>query len=99
MGSGSEDFRLQVFFKSGHDAQRADQRGDTERDAGDGDDRVERDRPVAALGAQVPQADEYFVGFRHHFSGRSCGNRITSRIDAWFVKSITSRSMPMPSPA
>ena len=32
-------------------------------------------------------------------SGFSCGNRITSRIDGESVSSITSRSMPMPSPA
>jgi len=29
----------------------------------------------------------------------SCGKRITSRIDGLSVKSITRRSMPMPSPA
>jgi len=32
-------------------------------------------------------------------SGRMCGKRITSRIDGLFVKSITSRSTPMPQPA
>lgn len=34
-----------------------------------------------------------------HFSGRNCGKRTTSRIEAWFVNSMTRRSMPMPSPA
>src|SRR6185312_12768867 len=33
------------------------------------------------------------------YSGLSCGNRTTSRIDAASVSSITRRSMPMPSPA
>ena len=32
-------------------------------------------------------------------SGRSRGNRMTSRIDGWLAKSMTSRSMPIPSPA
>ena len=32
-------------------------------------------------------------------SGRMCGNSSTSRIDGEFVSSITSRSMPTPSPA
>ena len=34
----------------------------------------------------------------HAFSGRSRGNRITSRIDFLSVSSITSRSMPTPRP-
>ncbi len=33
------------------------------------------------------------------YSGRICGNRITSRMLALSVSSITRRSMPMPSPA
>src|SRR6185436_13838468 len=33
------------------------------------------------------------------YSGRICGNRITSRIEALSVNSITRRSIPMPSPA
>ena len=32
-------------------------------------------------------------------SGRNSGNRITSRMEAWSVSSMTSLSMPMPSPA
>ena len=32
-------------------------------------------------------------------SGRSNGNRITSRIDCEFVRTMVSRSMPIPSPA
>ena len=31
--------------------------------------------------------------------GRSCGNKITSRIDAESVSNMTSRSIPIPSPA
>ena len=34
----------------------------------------------------------------HGASGRSMGKRITSRIEAEFVRSMTRRSMPMPSP-
>src|SRR5207249_2142416 len=37
--------------------------------------------------------------FTDYFSGRSCGKRITSRMDVWLVSSMTSRSMPIPSPA
>ena len=33
------------------------------------------------------------------YSGRICGNRITSLIDGLSVSSITRRSMPMPAPA
>ena len=33
-----------------------------------------------------------------HFSGLSCGNKITSRMEVELVKSITSRSIPIPSP-
>ena len=33
------------------------------------------------------------------YSGRMCGNNKTSRIEGESVKSITKRSMPMPSPA
>ena len=36
---------------------------------------------------------------RDFLSGRMCGNTMTSRIECLFVKSITSRSMPMPIPA
>ena len=32
-------------------------------------------------------------------SGRRWGKRITSRIDGWLAKSMTSRSIPIPSPA
>ena len=32
------------------------------------------------------------------FSGRSRGNKITSRMECEFVRSIVRRSMPMPSP-
>src|SRR5581483_378812 len=86
--------------EAGHDPERADQRRHAERDAGDRDERVQRDRPLPAPGPQVAEPDEDFVRHRaHDFSGRSWGNRITSRIDAWFVKSMTRRSMPMPSPA
>ena len=35
---------------------------------------------------------------RFHSSRRICGNRITSRIAGLSVRSITSRSMPMPQP-
>jgi len=35
----------------------------------------------------------------HRRSGRSCGNRMTSRIEGELVSSITRRSMPTPSPA
>src|SRR6185295_12168237 len=36
---------------------------------------------------------------RNQASGRMCGNRMTSRIDALSVSSMTSRSSPKPPPA
>src|SRR5207253_10782765 len=60
-------------------------------------------------GAQIAQAEEQLEGEPAPHgtplspggaaSGRRCGNRMTSRIDGALVKSITRRSMPIPSPA
>ena len=46
--------------------------------------------------ARVPRSSLLVTYFA---SGRSCGKRITSRIDWELVSSITKRSMPIPSPA
>ena len=62
-------------------------RASARRDASPRGRRRPEGRPTEELGlGQTP-------------SGLSCGNRITSRIDGLSVSSITSRSMPMPSPA
>ena len=66
---------------------------------------------AAAIAARIPAVGRVTVslrksvamgllaGSRRQLSRFSCGNRITSRIDGESVSSITSRSMPMPSPA
>jgi hypothetical protein len=46
----------------------------------------------------VPGERKFGGDDRGHYSRRICGNRITSRIEAELVSSITSRSMPMPQP-
>ena len=46
---------------------------------------------VAAINLGAPQEFELLL--------RNCGKRMTSRIEGESVKSITSLSMPMPSPA
>src|SRR5262249_11438202 len=64
-------------------------------------------RPRGALGAQVARGDVQLEARCHGYltssaaaaSGRKSGNGMTSRIEAWLHSSMTSRSMPMPSPA
>ena len=80
--------------------ERHDERRHAEREAEDRDLRDERDVGTAAGRGQVAQRHERLeahqsVGWR----GRSSGNRITSRIECRFVRSIASRSIPTPSPA
>ena len=45
------------------------------------------------------QASRWEGGARHSLRGRISGNRMTSRMEGLLVSSITSRSMPTPSPA
>src|SRR5690606_4818586 len=48
---------------------------------------------------RFPCTNDNAYKLRRQTSGRICGNRITSRIEGESVKSITRRSIPMPSPA
>ena len=66
----AENLALNVFSETGHDADRTDQRGHTERDPGNGDEGVQRDRPIPALGAQISQSDKDFVGEGHSIISR-----------------------------
>ena len=74
------------------------------------DERDDRDERLLPLGEQVAQRDVQLEGQIHELSLLSglpslalalliSGNRMTSRIDGLLVSSITSRSMPTPSPA
>jgi len=55
-----------------------------------------RDRPF--LGAIMNRAGGLNDLYSSDFSGRSKGNRMTSRMERESVSSMVSRSMPMPSP-
>ena len=70
-------------------------------------ERDDRDERLLALGEQIAQRDVELEGQIHASLGQLGsrhsrflinGNRITSRIDGLLVSSITSRSMPTPSP-
>ena len=79
----AENLALNVFSETGHDADRTDQRRDPQRNPCNRYEGVQRDRPVAALGAQVAESDEDFIGEGHYdFSGLSCGKSTTSRMEA-----------------
>ena len=54
------------------------------------------DADIAVNGANDYRGSGYYD---YLDSGRSCGKRITSRIEAESVSSMTRRSMPIPSPA
>ena len=56
-------------------------------------------RPGDRVGLPVLDVPDGEHRGRQSCSGRSVGNRMTSRIDVVSVSSITRRSMPMPSPA
>ena len=62
VGCCSQDLGLDVFLEAGHDAHRTDQSGDAQRDAGYRDERIQRDGAITALGTQVAETDEYFIG-------------------------------------
>src|SRR5205823_7416445 len=72
------------------------------------DRRNERHLPEPAPGesdrlSDVPRLLDALVAIAraivHVYSGLKSGNKITSRIEGWFVSIIASRSMPMPNPA
>src|SRR5256886_5842784 len=92
-----------------HHREHDDEGRHAEEDPADADPHEQRQvRPLAA-GAKVAQAEKQLEGKpapheaspspARPASGLRCGNRMTSRIDGWLAKSITRRSMPIPSPA
>ena len=100
-----DDAIAQLALQAGHQRQHDEQRHHADGHADGGDERDERDERLFPAGQQVADGDEELEG-----TGRSksssiiqilliSGNRMTSRIDALLVSSMTSRSMPTPSPA
>ena len=73
MGRGAENLALNVFPEAGHDADRPNQRCHPQRNSSNRHERIQRDGPVATLGAQIAESNKDFVGKGHSyaFSGRS----------------------------
>ncbi len=65
MGRRSENLALNVFPEAGHDADCPDQRRHSQRNPSNRYEGVQRDGSVAALGAQVAESDEDFIGKGH----------------------------------
>src|ERR1700730_13197882 len=100
MRVGAEDAVAQFLLQPGHQRERDHERHDADGDAQRGDERDDGNEGLLALGEQIPQRD---VELERRVQGQSrfriSGNRMTSRIEGLFVRSITSRSTPTPSPA
>ena len=90
-------FLLQILVEAGHHPDDDNQGHDPHGDPGHGDEGAERQE--AFLAPKEAQAHEGFKKTQGYLSGRSSGNRMTSRMEGESVRSITSRSMPIPSPA
>src|SRR5207244_13619113 len=86
------------LLQPGHQRERDHERHHADRDAERRDERDHRNERLLALGQQIPEGDVQLEGNVHHSRFRMSGNRITSRIDRLLVSSITSRSIPTPSP-
>ena len=100
LGVDAQDLGFQVLVEPGHDADDHDQGHDPHRHPGDGKDGGQGNE--ALLPSYPPQHAQGHKGLEKahgYFSGRSRGKRMTSRMEGESVRSITSRSMPMPSPA
>lgn len=98
MGINAQYLFLKVLMESAHNRQDHKKGHNAECNAGYGNKRIKRDTPVAFFRFQVPEC--YAERVRtFHFSGLSCGNIITSLIEGESVKSMTSLSIPIPSPA
>ena len=65
MSGGAENLALNVFPEAGHDADCADQRRHSQRNPSHRHEGVQRDGSVAALGAEVAESDEDFIGKGH----------------------------------
>src|SRR5262249_49396275 len=87
----------QLRLETGHHGEDDEQRRDPDGDAGERQRRDERqERPPPR--AEVAHTDHQLPAHGRR-SGRSCGKRITSRIEVAPVSSMTRRSMPIPAPA
>src|SRR3989339_1283424 len=101
MGISTQDLIAQIFLKPSHYCQDNDQGHypycyPRNRDPGN-----EGNKSLFSSGLQVSKANIQFV--RHNLnygvSSFNCGKRITSLIEGESVKTITSLSIPIPSPA
>src|SRR5690606_38586240 len=108
--AGAENPVPQLSLQPRHQRQRDDERGDPHRHAERRDQGDDGDERLAPPGEQVPEGDVQLERHRRYRAyslphppppyglRRMWGKRMTSRIDWLFVSTITSRSMPMPSP-
>ena len=106
---GRDDLLADPVLEARHHGEHDDEGRHAEEDSTDADPHEERQIRPLATGAQVAQAEEQLERqLAPHgtspspvrpASGLRCGKRMTSRIDGRSPKSITRRSMPIPSPA
>ncbi len=101
VGVDAEDLLFQVLVEAGHHPDDHDEGHDPDGNPGRGDEGGKRQE--AFLAFDSPQEPQGHEGFKEtqgtYLSGLSNGNRMTSRMEGESVRSITRRSMPMPSPA
>ena len=109
MRLGADNLVAQVVLEAAHDRQYDDHRGDAERDSQDGERGGQRRQTGVVAAAEVAARQQPVVAGGERdlrllrpwlgHSGRMWGKRMTSRMEALSVSSITRRSIPMPSPA
>ena len=109
---GGDDLVADAVLKARHDREHDDQRAHAEEDAPHADPDEEGEIGAVTARSEVAETQEQLEGEAASASsrlvvaappaprsGRRRGNRITSRIDGESVKSMVSRSIPIPSPA
>ncbi len=96
-----QDFVTKIGFKAVHHGQDNNQCGHTQKNTGNGNKCNNGNKDLLPLGPEITQADKEFVGHQCPPSSfvLMWGKRMTSRMEALSVKSMTSRSIPIPSPA
>ena len=100
VGVDAEDLVLQLLGEAGHHPDDDDQGHDPHGHPGGGDEGAERQEAFLTFDSpEEAQGHEGFKKTQDYLSGLSSGNRMTSRMEGESVRSITRRSMPMPSPA
>src|SRR5205085_365870 len=85
----------QVVLKPVHHTDDDDERAHGHGDAENRDHADQGEQFRSAAAPQIPPGDGQLESSH---SGRSVGNRITSRMFAVFVRYMNSRSMPIPTP-